>query len=139
MCVSVCVCVCIRHLTCEHQCLHLQPGPGIPLSLKVDNVLIKSLADSVSDTCALHVKAPFLLFLSAGSEARAAGERASTSVAVFLRGDFFPSILFLAAGPDRFLQLQLSNSTRSLQALETNHRKSKLPGVYIAVVKQHTV
>lgn len=58
-------------------------------------MLIKSLADSVSDTCALPVKAPFLLILSAGSVACDAGEQASTPRIAFR--ELF-SILFLAAG-----------------------------------------
>lgn len=70
-------CVCSCHLTCEHPCLHLLPVPGIALSLKADNVLMKSLADSACQANVPHEKGPVLHCESAGYKAGLSGEHES--------------------------------------------------------------
>ncbi len=103
MCVCVRVCAC--HLTCEHPCLHLLPVPGITLSLKADNVLMKSLADSSCQPNVPHEKGPVLHCESAGYKAGLSGEQESVRGACVWPSHCFCVVVF--SGLCSFIMLQV--------------------------------
>ncbi len=94
-----CVCVCACHLTCEHPCLHLLPVPGITLSLKADNVLMKSLADSSCQPNVPHEKGPVLHCESSGYKAGLSGEHVSGPAIAFFCSFFWSLLFYNVTGP----------------------------------------